>query len=779
MNLAAYTRWYRKATPAKDLVPILRFLDDHTFATKQRNNARGYGICLRLRGIDGECLDRWQMDSISTRLNASLRQLQGIRLFQYVVKREGFPIPEKPAYVSTAATNYVRQRNAFLRNTGKFYRVELVWCLYIASKKNNLTPDAYSKDLNEILQRLKKTALQLKGELDGDFSPEILTAEEVFRFYSYLLCLEEHMMPRMRSPHGLDRQMVSTAIRWDSNGFRIGKRSAQMFSLIQRPAGTRPNLFGELLNLDSEFVMCIEWEPKTVQITNKAVQKQEGYKAFTTHRLMAVLSHMKQRLPRTARSVAASRGTTDLGGVVYDIESGARQYGQFSLIGMIHSRDRQAVADVMPLCHRIFGTTKAQIIEEDEGAMCAYYSLFPGNEMNVRKAWLQDLNCADLALAYAPNTGHERSEALEDECLAIFQTRGNYPYLFDPYFEGVRGLLGIGSPGRGKSVHGNFFVDNEQKYGGFTYIFDIGNSYDHTLQRYGGRVTRFGLDGPRLNPFSLEPTESNIQFVFRFVRLLIKKSGAALAAVDEENLELKVRQVFHLDRSLRRLRHLVVAPHLRPYLTKWVEGGIYGNVFDNVEDSLEMNRIQCFDFQDIGEDFQDLMEPLLFWIVRRINTVLHAPENIGIPKHLLFDEVWKHLKDPQMLDVIIGTAKTARKHLGGITLLTHAIDDLGDHAQLIRNTCPMTLFLGDPSLDPQVYKREFKLNDKEVEQIASLRIGESLLKRPDYSRVLVLNLDTESLVRYSTRPKDVKRRAEAIARYGEGAYAALAGGKTA
>ena len=46
------------------------------------------------------------------------------------------------------------------------------------------------------------------------------------------------------------------------------------------------------------------------------------------------------------------------------------------------------------------------------------------------------------------------------------------------YVDGIRVMLIIGPTGTGKSVHGNTLVALEQKYGGFTYIFDIGGSYE-------------------------------------------------------------------------------------------------------------------------------------------------------------------------------------------------------------------------------------------------------------------------------------------------------------
>ena len=71
--------------------------------------------------------------------------------------------------------------------------------------------------------------------------------------------------------------------------------------------------------------------------------------------------------------------------------------------------------------------------------------------------------------------------------------------------DGVRVMLIIGPTRTGKSVHGNQIISLEQKYGGFTYIFDIGGSYESVVELYGGRVDRVGKDGPRVNPFALGP----------------------------------------------------------------------------------------------------------------------------------------------------------------------------------------------------------------------------------------------------------------------------------
>ena len=40
------------------------------------------------------------------------------------------------------------------------------------------------------------------------------------------------------------------------------------------------------------------------------------------------------------------------------------------------------------------------------------------------------------------------------------------------------------------------------------------------MELYGGRVDRIGKDGPRVNPFTLEPTESNIRYPYEELVLI-------------------------------------------------------------------------------------------------------------------------------------------------------------------------------------------------------------------------------------------------------------------
>ena len=234
---------------------------------------------------------------------------------------------------------------------------------------------------------------------------------------------------------------------------------------------------------------------------------------------------------------------------------------------------------------------------------------------------------------------------------------------------GVRVQLTIGPPGTGKSVHTNQMLALERKYHGFTYIFDIGNSYESMVELYGGKVDKIGLDGPRVNPFALEPTEKNFKFLFNFVKLLLTNGGATLSPEDEDAVFKEVQGMYLIDRKIRRLRNLLLPKHLSRYLAKWIDKGVYNAIFDNVEDSLSLSRIQCWDFAGVSKDYPDLIEPLMIWLLRRIDDVVYDPKNLGVPKHVVIEEVFSNLKNQQLLEGALASIKQSRKNLGGVTLV--------------------------------------------------------------------------------------------------------------
>jgi hypothetical protein len=187
-----------------------------------------------------------------------------------------------------------------------------------------------------------------------------------------------------------------------------------------------------------------------------------------------------------------------------------------------------------------------------------------------------------------------------------------------------------------------------------------------------------------------------------------------------------------------------------------------------VEDSLSLSRLQCFDFQGVNnEQYADLIEPLMVWLLRRINDVLYNPANLGVPKHILIEEIFSSMKNKQLLDGALASIKTVRKNLGGVTMIGQSADDLGANADSIVSSCTSFLFLKDATFNRKRYAELFKMNEQQLALFESLQDREGLYMRRDgLTKVVALNLDSRSYATFSTKPKDRIRRTKLIEKYG-------------
>ena len=764
------TPWFATAGAACSIVPIARFVGPEIFALK----GGGYGCLFALTGIDEEGLTDQELESRMRSIEGSLRGLpEGSCLYQYTRVMSGFDLPRQAKYASPTTEVFASDRLTFLEKMAGFRRIDLHWCLTLEPSKVKAferKPQENAADTSRMLADLEKTATILQSHLGSAIGLRLLGEDETFQFFSYLFNLEEWAeRDQLRSDTGVDRQIVKTPIAWHSDYLQVGKRHVQMFSLKTTPEASRPCLFSGLLRLDCDSVLCSTWRVKSTSSARSEIDAQEKFISFFK---VGVLTRVMSgrdtaSLETGAGAKAANNNVDDLSEVIRSLDKKAQ--GEYSLRLLLAARSPEQLRNTVPAVHRIFVDARAQVMEETLGNLSAFYAMFPGNhKFNVFPLWLAEDHHARLSSVFAPHIGHPHSEDLDNEYLNIFETRTRTPFFQDVYVDGVRVMLIIGPTGSGKSVVGNATVALEQKYGGFTYIFDIGGSYESVVELYGGRVDRVGKDGPRVNPFALEPTESNIKFLYSFIKLLLTNSGAELEPEDDDVIHKAVQDMYLLDAENRRLSNLFLPKKLDRYLSKWVGKGIYNAVFDNVEDSLSLSRLQCFDFQGVNnEQYADLIEPLMVWLLRRINDVLYNPANLGVPKHILIEEIFSSMKNKQLLDGALASIKTVRKNLGGVTMIGQSADDLGANADSIVNSCTSFLFLKDATFNRKRYAELFKMNEQQITLFESLQDREALYMRRDgITKVVTLNLDKRSYATFSTKPKDRVRRSKLIEKYG-------------
>ncbi len=762
--------WYAKAGAASSIVPLSRWVAPNVFALK----TGGYGVVASLTGMDEESLSDQELESRTRAVLGALRGLpEGSCLYQYSRVLSGYEIPRKPTYGDPVLDSFVDDRLDFLNANAGFRRIDLHWVLTIEPDQKNPL-DRKPKDAaaanTRRLATLRKTASILETQLASVIGLRILNKAEAFPFFSYLFNLEpwaDHA--KLRGDSGLDRQIVQSPVAREDEHLRIGKRYVQMFSLMDTPDVSRPCQFAGLMTLDCDSVLCTSWRPKSAAKARAEITQQEKFISFfkvgVLGRVMA--GRDTASLEEGAGARAADANVDDLSEIIRSLDKVGQ--GEFTMRLLLAAKSKEQLHETIPAVHRLFVDARAQVIEESLGNLSAFYTMFPGNQkFNVFPLWLAEDHHARLSSIYAPSIGHPHSEDLDNEYLNVFETRTRTPFFQDAFVNGVKVAMVLGPTGSGKSVHSNQHIAMELKYGGFVYIFDIGGSYESVVELYGGKVDRIGKDGPRLNPFALEPTEDNLKFLYSFIKLLLTNGGAELTPEDEDLILPAVTSIYQLDPENRRLRNLMLPKHLDRYLAKWTGKGVYAAIFDNVVDELELGRVQCFDFQGVNTaQYADLIEPLMVWLLRRINSVLYNPANLGVPKHIVIEELFSSMKNQQLLDAALASIKTVRKNLGGVTLIGQSANDLGENADSIVNSCTSFLFLPDATFNRKVYGELFKLTEEQLDLFESLQPREALyIRRDGLTKVITLNLDSRSYAKFSTKPKDRVRRSKLIEKFG-------------
>ena len=271
-----------------------------------------------------------------------------------------------------------------------------------------------------------------------------------------------------------------------------------------------------------------------------------------------------------------------------------------------------------------------------------------------------------------------------------------------------------------------------------------------------------GLESPRINFFAVDHSRENVHAIAQTIRLMLSKTGEAVGNDDLDAIEKGVERMFDLPREVRQLRHLSLPPRLRKGLKRWLDGGIYGAIFDNVEDDMQFHDLQLFDFANLDEKHEDLLEVEMSWILYLCQNVIRDPKHLGTPKHLIIDELWKRVGILPVIKFLLETIKADSKNLAWATLVTQSLEDLGPYAAVIKNACPNTMFLGG-AFDRELYQKHFRLNERELEQLESLGERELAVKvdgepfvngGQGYFKVLRMNLDPAAYVRATTKPSE-------------------------
>src|SRR5436305_5643365 len=160
LRLSKIVKSYKETGALNEHVAIFGFLDEQVFLTKGGD----VGVVLRVEGVDYECLDHKQTDSLTKRLESALRLLgPQYRVYQILFKSSGETIPHI-GYENPVVKQAVDERiEYFERKAGELYSLRIYYVILYEGARHHAK-------LSRNLQRLASDPRQGIEELKGFFS---------------------------------------------------------------------------------------------------------------------------------------------------------------------------------------------------------------------------------------------------------------------------------------------------------------------------------------------------------------------------------------------------------------------------------------------------------------------------------------------------------------------------------------------------------------------------------------------------------------------------------
>lgn len=792
-------RPWKESGALNSQINLYGFWNEHAFLTKSGD----LGIVLRVGGVDYESLDQTAQDYAVKRLEAALKSFgPGFHVYQYLFKTNRPEIPFQN-YNNPMVQAAVDQRKEFFHEKlDCLFEVEIFYTIVIegtrsktgiAAALSRLPQDPrgglqelksqFSNDNYKVLLReqieadlltLEQRVHSFVRQLSDFVQVDILEQNDCFRFLRRLVNYDRWRIEGSpQSTQFLDYQITNSDIEAERDHLRIGDHYVRVLTVKEAISETKPLILKQLLEIQANFLVVTEWVPIENATARKEITKRRRH--FNVSKSSFISSVQRDPATYDPRNVLIDESKQadieNLGDCLRVLGEG-QTLGEFSLTVLLYGKEKRMLDNVLPEVVRVFTSADGNLFSETYNQLNAYFAIIPGNyRHNLRRLYLLNSNYADLSFLFTIHPGQTWNEHLNAEYLAVLETDHATPYYLNLHYRDVAHALILGATGSGKSFFANCVLQNAQKYEPSTYIFDIGGSFESLTRIFEGSYLNVGQESRdfTINPFSLEPTRENLQFLYSLFRVLIEGNRYKLDFKEERHLYSAIERMYVLELEQRTVSNFAeIIGELKERLHRWTRAGQYGYLFDNATDTLTFSRFQTFNFHG-WSDAPELLEPLLFYVLHRASNEITDSKRLSTFKIFLLDEAWLFIRNETIRNYVTQAQKTWRKHNAAMVLATQSVKELAASGMLtlVAESCPTKIFLANPDMEPAVYRDAFGLNDTELALISELvPPGQMLIRKPDGSKKVHLNVDSLSYWMATNNARDNVLKYKFFDRYG-------------
>lgn len=319
--------------------------------------------------------------------------------------------------------------------------------------------------------------------------------------------------------------------------------------------------------------------------------------------------------------------------------------------------------------------------------------------------------------------------------------------VWDRYAQNNHNSVTLGCSGGGKSFQAKTEVLRNLYSGVEVAVIDPEAEYGRLCKAVGGAYLQLGSRGVRLNPFDLPASRrdrdaltSRALYLHTLIAVLLGHSldpsakaaldRAIMAAYRQAGITSDTRTWGRRPPLLKDLAALLakdtdqrsreLAARLAPYVT-----GTHKSLFDGHTTTRPDSHLIVFSLRDLADELKavgTLMTLDAIW--RRVSD----PRNRR-PRLVVVDEAWLLMRDEAGAKFLFRMAKSARKHLAGLAVITQdAADLLGAELgqAVVANAATQILMRQAPQAIDAVAKA-FRLSDGERQLLLAAERGTGLL----------------------------------------------------